>query len=324
MLGPGRLPASAGEVRSDARVGGLIAAGVVSAALFAIPLQLSALFLLAVVSPFPLLRERLRGGLGSAVLATALATTLVAGLYGPRAAALFFLPLALPGLITAEAMARGRGMVRGCAWAFAVVTLQVGLLLVVRGEDVASHALEAIDTYRSAAFLDQMRTSGVTAEQVEQVKEQVTQLREALVVVYPAVCIILGGLVVLANAVVLRLYLVRSDPGWLEGGEFETLRWPLALAVGFVAAGAGVALAPLRPAAYNALLVVGFFCALQGLAVVAFYARRLAGPPLLRGLLVLMVLVNPWAPQALALLGLFDLFLDFRKWAAPAEKGEGS
>jgi len=40
----------------------------------------------------------------------------------------------------------------------------------------------------------------------------------------------------------------------------------------------------------------------QGLAVAAFYARRLAGPPFLRVAVVVLVLVNPWAPQILALL----------------------
>ena len=67
------------------------------------------------------------------------------------------------------------------------------------------------------------------------------------------------------------------------------------------------------------LLVVAFFFALQGLAVVAFYARRLAGPPFLRAVVVVLVLVNPWAPQILALLGLFDTWFDFRKWAEPPE-----
>ena len=52
------------------------------------------------------------------------------------------------------------------------------------------------------------------------------------------------------------------------------------------------------------------------------YARRLAGPPLLRVAVLVLVLANPWAPQILALLGLFDNWLDFRKWAEPPSEGE--
>ena len=127
------------------------------------------------------------------------------------------------------------------------------------------------------------------------------------------------------NAAMLRLYLLRRDPGWLEDGEFERVRWPLALTVVFVLAGAAVALPLARPVAYNVLLVTAFFFALQGLAVVAFYARRLAGPPLLRAAVIVLVLANPWAPQILALLGLFDNWFDFRRWAEPPPgAGEGT
>ena len=65
------------------------------------------------------------------------------------------------------------------------------------------------------------------------------------------------------------------------------------------------------------------WCKSQGLAVAAFYAHRLAGPPFLRAAVVVLVLVNPWAPQILALLGLFDIFFNFRKWALPPEAREG-
>ena len=74
-----------------------------------------------------------------------------------------------------------------------------------------------------------------------------------------------------------------------------------------------------RPVAYNVLLIAAFFFALQGLAVAAYYAHRLAGPPFLRVALMALVLLNPWAPQILALLGLFDTWVDFRKWAEPPQ-----
>ena len=57
-------------------------------------------------------------------------------------------------------------------------------------------------------------------------------------------------------------------------------------------------------------------------AVVAYFAHRLAGPPILRAGLLLLVLLNPWAPQILALLGLFDTWFDFRKWAEPPRATE--
>jgi hypothetical protein len=56
---------------------------------------------------------------------------------------------------------------------------------------------------------------------------------------------------------------------------------------------------------------------------VAYFAHRLAGPLFLRVGLLGLVLLNPWAPHILALLGLFDTWADFRRWAdPPATEGD--
>ena len=47
----------------------------------------------------------------------------------------------------------------------------------------------------------------------------------------------------------------------------------------------------LRPAAYNALALLAFFFGLQGLAVVAFYTRRLAAPHMPRGMPISAALI---------------------------------
>ena len=66
-------------------------------------------------------------------------------------------------------------------------------------------------------------------EQVTAWTEQVGTLHEALAIVFPAIYVIGGALMVLTNAALLRIYLARRDPGWLEDGEFESVRWPLGL-----------------------------------------------------------------------------------------------
>ncbi len=313
---PVSAPAREAE-RTEPGPGGLLAAGLSSALLFSAFLRFPFLFLLALACPFPLMVQRLRGGLGGALLATLSAAALVAAVFSPLSAAGFLCVLAGPCLLMAEAMARGRGMVRGCGWAFALLSLEISVALVFANGSLAARVLEPLEELRADSFLEGMKSGGLPAERVAEWTEQVTTLHDAMTVVYPAAYIIMGALLVLANAALLRFYLARRDPGWLDGGEFEGIRWPLGLAVVFVMAGLSVVVPLLRPAGYNVLLVLAFFFALQGLAVVAFYARRLAGPPLLRTAVVVLVLVNPWAPEILALLGLFDIWIDFRKWAEP-------
>ena len=127
---------------------------------------------------------------------------------------------------------------------------------------------------------------------------------------------------VLANAALLRFYLARRDPGWLDGGEFERMRWPLRARRGLRARGPRCRRRP-APAAYNVLLVLGVLLRAPG----AGRGRFLRAPPGRAALAArgggLLVLVNPWAPQILALLGLFDIWIDFRKWAEPPGSEEG-
>jgi hypothetical protein len=320
-----RGPVSAG-LGAEPRVGGLVGAGALSALLFTSPAFLPALAPVSLVSPLPLAVQRLRGGAAAAWLAAVLAAALVAAASALPAAGFYLLSLALPGLLLGEALARGRGLLKGCAWAFLALVTEIALGLAVVPETMAGLLLAPFDQLRSEAFLAQLKAGGMPPEQVSEFTERVGAWRGALEVVYPAALVIFAAVLVVGlNAALLRLYLLRRDPGWLEDGEFERVRWPLAFVVVFVLSGAAVAVPLARPAAYNVLLVTAFFFALQGLAVVAFYGRRLAGPPLLRAAIVVLVLANPWAPQILALLGLFDNWFDFRRWAeAPSEPGGGT
>jgi uncharacterized protein YybS (DUF2232 family) len=307
--------------RPEPRMGGALGAAVVSALLFA-PLPLvPVLSCLAAVSPLPLIIQRLRRGLGSALLSALLAAALVGWAFWPGLALGFLLTLVSPGLLLSEAMARGRGLRRGCAWAFMLLAGEIVLALVFASPAIAAKVLQFFDALRSPEFLAQMRAR-FPQENVDEFAAQATSLYHVMEVVYPAAFVIMAALVVLANAALLRYYLARRDPGWLEGGEFEGIKWPLGFVVTFVAAGACVVVPPLRSAAYNVLLVVAFFFALQGLAVAAYFAHRLAGPAPLRAAVLALVLLNPWAPQILALLGLFDTWFNFRRWAEPPRAEE--
>jgi len=305
--------------RPDPRTSGVLGAAVASTFVFSAAMAVPFLGLLAVVSPLPLIVLRIRGHLGGALLSTLLAAGTIGAVFTPGIAILYLALLAAPGLLMGEAMARGRGLRKGCAWAVALLTFEIGTALLFAGPELSAGVLARIDQYRSPESLAEMRSSGLTDERVEDIAQQFLSVRKILEIVYPAAFLIMGGFVVLANAALLGGYLARRDPGWLDGGEFEDIRWPLALSVAFVGSGLAVLMPVLRPAAYNVLLVLAFFYALQGFAVVAYYGRRLAAPPLLRIGVMVLVLINPWAPQILGLIGLFDTWFDFRKWAQPPE-----
>jgi uncharacterized protein YybS (DUF2232 family) len=306
------------RARGEPRALATLGAGLAAALLFALFHVAPLLSLVAIVCPVPLAVHRLRGGLGVGLQATAVAVALLVAFFQLGTALLFLVAFAAPGLLVAEGLARGRGLLRGCAWGFGLLVGALGLLLLFAAPRMAEVVLEPFAQMSTPQFLAELRGGGLPPERVEAFAEQARAWHAALSVVYPGAYVVLAALIVLANASVLRTYLARRDRGLLEGGEFEEIRFSLALAGAFLLAGFGVMLPATQPLAYNVLVVVAFFFAVQGLAVVAYYAHRLAGPPLLRMALMLLVLLNPWAPQVLAFTGLIDVFLDFRKWARPS------
>src|SRR5262245_31037584 len=115
---PASVPARSPE-KAEPRPSGILGAGLLSALLYAVTLFV--VVPVAIVSPFPLLLQRLRRGPGAAVLATLVAVGAIA-LLSPANAGFFLLVFVLPAMLIPEAMARGRGLLRGCGWAFAAIS----------------------------------------------------------------------------------------------------------------------------------------------------------------------------------------------------------
>jgi uncharacterized protein YybS (DUF2232 family) len=310
------------RARPEPKGSGVVTSAFLSAFASSAWLVVPALVPLTALAPLPVTLQRLTRGAFAGYSAAILAALLIAATSSNDWALRYAVYLALPGLIIGGQMARGRGLTRGCLLAFLWLAAVIGAQLVFDGPEIASQLLTSFEQV-SGQFVEGMRTSGVPADRVDEVHEQLRGYKAAIQVVYPAALFIQGALLVLLNGALLRAYLLRRDPGWLDGGEFETLRLPFVTAIVFVISGLLVTLKATQPLAYNLLLLVAFFFALQGLAVTAYYAHRLAGPPALRVAVVILVLLNPWAPQILALLGLFDTWFDFRKWADPPQEESG-
>ena len=297
------------EDSREARPVAALRAGLAAAALFITGVigrafALPGLGVLAVFAPFPLALARLQAGGTQAWLAAMLATGLVGSVAPPAASMTFAAGCAVPGLLIGSAVARGRGMLRGCLWAGSWLTAVAGLWLGVSGAQLAASW---------ASLLKEAESLGELGD----------GLRGALPVIYPGLTVALAIGMVAINAGLLYAYLKRHDPGWLEDGEFERLRWPFVLAVAFVVASLALLWPAARAVSLNALLLCALLFALQGLAVVAYFGARIVPPMALWLVALTFYLTHPLAPLlALALLGLFDNWLDARRWADPPIEAE--
>lgn len=158
-------------------------------------------------------------------------------------------------------------------------------------------------------FADTAPTAAAQAEFTSAVEQMAGFMRRA----YPGMIILVSGLLLLAmvallNAIRQGHYQV-TGPAFADWKAPEILVW-LLIAGGFVVVFASGAA---QTAAMNLLVVLLPVYFLQGLAVIDCFFRRKALSPALRVLgYVMVTLVNP-LPVLVTGIGVFDLWIDFRK-----------
>jgi len=262
-----------------------------------------------------------------AALACAGGVAAVVGLVGPRLAELGqVLEFSLAGWALGEGLARrwrlertiligAVGVLLGSAVALIVSAWGAGLRAAGVGGQVESAFQETLRLYRGL---------GIGEEYARGLTESWQRLREAIVLIFPAL-LIAGSLL---NTVVNYLLARAAGAGDGEGtpglaeavGSFrlpEVLVWVFIGSGILYLAGSGGA----RVVGVNLLVATGTLYFLQGISITAFLLRRFHLPRLLAALTFLLILLQPLLAVLVAGVGLFDIWVSFRRVGSPSSPG---
>jgi uncharacterized protein YybS (DUF2232 family) len=167
---------------------------------------------------------------------------------------------------------------------------------------------------QASAFMNSVLTdSASTSADSRELAAAVDRMAEFMHRVYPGMVVLVSGLLLLAITGLLTA--VSQGHYRMPGPPFAAWKVPdilvwLLIASGFVVAFSSGAL---QSVALNLLVILLPVYFLQGLAVIDYFFRRKALSPVLRMLGYLIVtLVNP-LPMFVTGIGVFDLWIDFRK-----------
>lgn len=305
------------QTNSAARLVAVAIGMVVSFLLFAAYMAIPAAGILSgLLAPFPAVFFHFRQGRGAAIIVTLGATTLLAAVFGIQTGAFFLLQCGATSLLMPELLLRGCGAARTIAWttaanlaAFAVALLAISLisglnihLLVVN--EINGSIAQAISIYEK---------SGIKGDELALMKQSMSMAAGLIIKIYPALITIM--LVAMAG---FNLALVRRFAGrlgldlkisiFIKFRNRDPLVW-LLIAAGFaMLAGNPVITTP----ALNVLVITATLYFLQGLAIALTIINRQSFAGLLRTMLFLMLLFQPYLVALLAALGIFDLWGDFR------------
>jgi uncharacterized protein YybS (DUF2232 family) len=159
-------------------------------------------------------------------------------------------------------------------------------------------------------------TMGFPQESLRLFKEKIPEIVEQMLRLLPGLLFLSLCFIVLLNILFLCRRFPDRRPQWLSVETFrewqcpEYLVWPF-IACGFalfVPAGEAV-----TTVAVNILLVIGVWYFIQGLAIVAYFFHKNNVPRFLRSATYILIIFQQIFALLVAALGLFDLWVDFRR-----------
>ncbi|MEW6264200.1 MAG: DUF2232 domain-containing protein [Thermodesulfobacteriota bacterium] len=148
--------------------------------------------------------------------------------------------------------------------------------------------------------------------------QEINRLVQALVSIFPGLLVMGTLLVAWANFMVGRSLLAKTDDLPIELADLKTWRTPEQLVWALIICGFGAFLGAgwIKTLSLNCLLVLGLVYFFHGLAIVAFWLDKKAAPLFIRVLVYAVIGLQQYLALAIAALGLFDLWTDFRKLKA--------
>jgi uncharacterized protein YybS (DUF2232 family) len=268
------------------------------------------------LAPFPAAYVRFRHGRGTAAIIILGATAAMTAYFGLSAGTFYLVQCGLIAILLPELLLRGFSATRSIVWTTSAIVVMLTFAVVffslTSGQNVHQTAVAEIQksVAQAAAIYEK---SGVKGEELEVLKQTMASAADLVIRMYPALIIITLIAMVGCNLSLLKRF--TAGMGFsLNIGEFRAYRNPDILVWGLIAAGFSL-LADDRiitTPALNVLAVIVLLYFLQGLAVLSTVIARQSIASVLRTVLYVMLLLQPYLAALVAAIGIFDLWGDFR------------
>jgi len=297
----------------------IVKGGCLTVGFFIAYLQVPLLGMVAgMLTPLPVLYYHLKWGRWTVGVVTVAVTALILLLLGGvSVAVLYLLQAGLLSVVLPVFLARGYSASRALAAAVFTVAVVVAASIAgygsVQGIDLHGQVIVAIRTTleQTAEFY---KAKGATEEDLRFLKEGLERVAVLLGRIYPALLLLSLTAMAGINLIALsrfrnRLRIPVPDTTLSSFKNPDHLVWALI--------GAGFSLlidhGVVQTVALNILAVAGFLYFMQGLAVVAYFFAAYRVPTFFRVFFYVLLVLQAYLALAVALLGLFDLWGDFRR-----------
>ena len=174
-----------------------------------------------------------------------------------------------------------------------------------------------LDYFQSnlAETIKAYENTGLDQEKVIHLEEYGKVVTNLVIKIYPALVIIGTGFVVWLNVVISRPLFRRGKIKYPDFGPMDRWQSPEFMVWGVIAAGFALFLSRtgITLLAINSLIVMSVIYVFHGLSIVMFFLDRYHVPRWVRFGVYLLIIFQQIILLGLAVAGLFDQWIDFRK-----------
>lgn len=267
-------------------------------------------------APFPAIYYTLKRDrpIGTAIVAVS--ALVLALLADPAVTLLYLLQCGVISLTLPVFLARGKRGARSIAYAVAinlgVILLLAGIYGAAQGVNLHAQVLKGIQS-SIAQTASLYEKAGIKGEDLKEFQQTMEQAGALIGRVYPSLVVVSLAFIAGLNLLVLRKAAARL-PEPPATGDFVRFKNPEQLVWLLIVAGFAV-LVPnplVTTAALNVLVVAISLYFIQGMAIAAHFFNRFAVPRFMRVVFYVVLTLQPYLAIAVAALGIFDIWGDFR------------
>ncbi|MCX5835159.1 MAG: YybS family protein [Deltaproteobacteria bacterium] len=234
----------------------------------------------------------------------------------------FFVVIGALGILLPEFMRRNWGIEKTVMASVAsVLTLALALLLYYSWR-LATPAMQLIETHIHESLQYSIKfyaEFGMSSEQIESIKENVPEITKTILGLLPSIVVVSASFFAWINVLMMRFLFQKTQIPCPDYGDLAYWKIPDWL-VWFVIASGGMMLLPLpeiKLVGFNGLIIFLFVYLLQGFSIVHFFFKKKSVPRFLRTIFYLFLFVYQTLLLVVAAVGLFDIWIDFRKMNRP-------
>jgi len=234
----------------------------------------------------------------------------------------FFVVIGALGIFLPEFMRRNWGIEKTVMASVASLLTLVLVLLLYYSWRLTTPAMQLIEAHIHESLQQSVRfyaEFGMSPEQIESIKENAPEITKTILGLFPSMVVVGASFFAWINLLMLKTLYQKTGTPCPDYGDLARWKIPDWL-VWFVIASGTMMLLPmpeLNMVGLNGLIIFLFVYLLQGFSIVHFFFKKKSVPRFLRTVFYLFLFVYQTMLLVVAAVGLFDIWIDFRKMNRP-------